>query len=477
MSKYQFPTLLICWIVFAADNFAFAVDDAATPIEVILQVDTTTTAEPVNNSLLGYNILHFKDQREQDFVSGMAPVAMRFPDGVWGNFYDWQTDGFTNHGDKHRRSGVYAKTLARWKELGIKGGFAGLTKLNDEKKLRDGKGYDIVWLYNAAFDSPQKNAARLQDSLEKGFVVRDIELGNEQFWLTQVSTKTLTPEGYRDAARGISKALKKVQPDVRVSVPLSWRNQHDRWNKIVADNGQYFDAISLHKYSGPDDLEPDNDSQLMGVLAGRKYLAESAAHVRSFAKKPIWLTEWGLNAGDDAKAASALSMADCYLYLFENQNTFHRANWFSVNGVGRSFVAVGKNRRPIEPVQKTAFGCVHEIMRGIFEDAELLPTAVDAPSLDTGAGVVDAVTGRAVRQDGRLILCVVNLSDQPSSLAIKVDQNERSKIMTHQALAFDTIDETMLIDLDENPLETFDFAGDGVTLPPYSINKIVMKDE
>jgi hypothetical protein len=126
----------------------------------------------VNNALLGYNILHFKSQREQDFVNRMDPVAMRFPDGVWGNFYDWETDGFTNHGHEHRRSDVYAKVLAKWKELGIKGGFAGLTKLNDQKKQRDGAGHDIVWLYNAAFDSPEKNVARMKDSIEKGFVVR-----------------------------------------------------------------------------------------------------------------------------------------------------------------------------------------------------------------------------------------------------------------------------------------------------------------
>ena len=73
-----------------------------------LLVVNTAASEPVNNALLGYNILHFKSQREQDFVDRMNPVAMRFPDGVWGNFYNWETDGFTNHGHEHRRSHVYA---------------------------------------------------------------------------------------------------------------------------------------------------------------------------------------------------------------------------------------------------------------------------------------------------------------------------------------------------------------------------------
>ena len=461
-------------IVLALSMFSSSAKTFAEKPSVL--VVNTAASEPVNNALLGYNILHFTNQHEQDFVNRMDPVAMRFPDGVWGNFYNWETDGFTNHGHEHHRSHVYAPVLEKWQQRGIKAGFAGLKKLNDQKTQRDGAGHNIVWLYNAAFDSPEKNVARLRDSIEKGFDVRDIELGNEQFWLTQVSNQTLTPEGYRDAARGISKALKQAKPDVRVSVTLSWRNQHDSWNKIVAGDGQYFDAISLHKYSGSGKDEPEDDDQLKKVLAGRKHLAESAAYVRSFAKKPIWLTEWGLNSGSDAKAAAALTMADCYLYLFENQDTFHRANWFSVNGLARSFVAVGKNRRPVEPLQKTTFGCVHEIMRGIFEDADLLPTTLDTPSLDTGGGIVDAVTARAVKKDGQLIICAINLSDQPSQLAITIDQDNQRAVLTHEALAFETMKENILLDIDSSPLKPIELTNNRLTLPPLSINKIVMTE-
>lgn len=467
------PKTLVMLFLFLRITLLSADSFADKPSVLVI---TTAASEPVNNALLGYNILHFKTERERDFVDRLDPVAMRFPDGVWGNFYDWETDGFTNHGHEHSRSKVYAPVLAKWKERGIKGGFTGLTKLNGKKKQRDGAGYDIVWLYNAAFDSPDKNVARMQDSIDKGFVVRDIELGNEQFWLTQCSTQTLTPEGYRDAARGISQALKQANPEARTSVTLSWRSQHDRWNKVVVDNGQYFDAISLHKYSGPGKADPEDDAQLKTVLAGRKHLADSAEYVRSFARKPIWLTEWGLNAGADANAAAALTMADCYLYLFENQDVFHRANWFSVNGKARSFVAIGKNRRPVEPVQKTAFGCVHEIMRSIFENADLLSTTVDTPPVDTGAGTGDTVTARAVKKDGRLIVCAINLSDQPSQLAITVDQYNEPVLLSHEALAFNAMSETILLDLDDNPLKLIKPSNQRINLAPLSINKIVIDD-
>jgi hypothetical protein len=170
-------------------------------------------------------------------------------------------------------------------------------------------------------------------------------------------------------------------------------------------------------------------------------------------------------------------MADCYLYLFENQDTFHRANWFSVNGTARSFVAIGKNRRPVEPVQKTAYGCVHEIMRGIFEDADLLSTAVDTPPLDTGAGNVDTVTARAVKKDDRLIICAINLSDKPRQLAITIDQNNKPAVLSHEALAFNAIGETILLDIDDNPLKSIEITNNRITLAPLSINKIAMSED
>ncbi len=432
----------------------------------------TDSSQSVNNALLGYNILHFKSSRDLDFVKRMDPVAMRFPDGVWGNFYDWETDSFTNHGDSHRRTNVYAPTLAKWKELGIKGGFDGLTKLNNDKKQKDGKGYDIIWLYNAAYDSPSKNVARMKDSIKKGFVVRDIELGNEQFWLSQCSSKTITSEGYLDSAQGIAKALKRANPEVRVSVTLSWRDRHDSWNKIVSDNGSYFDAISLHKYSGFDNDKPENQAGLKAVLAGRLRLAESAAYVRSFAKKPIWLSEWGLNAGTGAKATSALTMADCYLYLFENQDIFDRANWFSVNGVSRSFMVMGKNRRPVQPLKKTAYGCVHEIMRSIFEDAKLLPSVTSTKKLDTGAGTIATVTARAVNNDGRIIVCAVNLSDQPCRFSLVIDKKPHTGPFVHEAMAFDSLDDLVLVDFEQSPLKKIEPATRGIILPPLSVNKI-----
>jgi hypothetical protein len=82
-----------------------------------------------------------------------------------------------------------------------------------------------------------------------------------------------------------------------------------------------------------------------------------------------------------------------------------------------------------------------------------------------------------VKKDGRLIICAINLSDQPSQLAIKVDQKKEADILTHEALAFDALGETIQLDIDANPLKSIEPTTNRITLPPLSINKIVMGNE
>ncbi|MBT8045080.1 MAG: hypothetical protein KJO79_09030 [Verrucomicrobiae bacterium] len=444
------------------------------PMKVTLDVNTKARTEPVKNRLMGYNIMNYRTKKQRDLVRQFDPVAMRFPCGVWGNFYDWETDTFTNHGDKHHKTKTYAPTLANWKKIGYKGGFPGLALLNKEKKKASGKGLDIVWLYNAAYDSPAQNVARMRDSIKKGFIVRDIELGNEQFWLNQCSSKTITPEGYHHAASTITRALKKANPELRMSITLSWREKHDKWNKIVAGDGKYFDAISLHKYSGFNEDKKDPKAQqqaLKGALTARLWLKESANYVRSFGPgKPIWMTEWGVNAGKGAKAAAALAMADCYLYMFENQDVFDRANWFSVNGVSRSFLVFKEKRRLLYPLQKTAYACIHEIVRSVFEDSQLLTTRVNSPKLNLNGHTMDAVSARAVTQAGQTKVIAVNLSGQPSQLTLRFDNQGYQKPITHHAMAFKDLSDLVVLALDTNPLQPISNTPGSITLPPYSVS-------
>ena len=451
-----------------------AAPDEGQSLNVTVDVSTRAATEPVKNRLMGTNILHYRTERQRELIRRFDPVAMRFPSGVWGNFYDWETDTFTNHGDTHWKTGTYAPTLAAWKKMGITGGFPGLTLLNNEKKQANGQGLDGVWLYNAAYDSQGKSVARMKDRVAKGFVVRDIELGNEQFWLNQCSSQTITPEGYHHAATGIVAALRQSDPGLRMSITLSWREKHDQWNRIVAGDGRYFDAISLHKYSGFDHDKEDPQAQqqaLHDALAARLALEESADYVRRFGPgKPIWMTEWGVNAGEGGKGAAALAMADWYLYLFENQDVFDRANWFSVNGLERSFLIFKEKRTLLYPLRKTAYACIHEIVRDVFEDGQLLATRVTSSKLHPDGPAQDAVTARAVTKEGQTKVLAVNLSGQAAALTLRFDNQPTTRALTHQAMAFNDLSERVVLDFDTNPLKPVAHAAGTITLPPYSVS-------
>ncbi|MDA7921769.1 hypothetical protein N9B73_08435 [Verrucomicrobiales bacterium] len=191
-------------------------------------------SEVAKNELLGYNIFGFSKPAEQALIRNFDPITIRFPHGVWSNFYNWETDGYTRNNDPWESN--HAEVIEAYIEHNIRCGFPGLAILHEEKKKKGGRGYDMIWTYNLNYDSPQKSVARLKDRESHGFNVQDIELGNEHFWKGQRSSATSTPGKSLEVAKSVSAALKKEKPSVRLSIPLSWRRDHTDYNKTVADD-------------------------------------------------------------------------------------------------------------------------------------------------------------------------------------------------------------------------------------------------
>lgn len=53
----------------------------------------TAEQERYNNKLLGTNIFGFSHNTEQALINRYQPVTIRFPHGLWANWYDWETNG------------------------------------------------------------------------------------------------------------------------------------------------------------------------------------------------------------------------------------------------------------------------------------------------------------------------------------------------------------------------------------------------
>jgi hypothetical protein len=441
---------------------------------------TTKNIEKINNKLLGYNILHYHSKKDKDFVRTFNPVTIRFPDGVWANFYDWKTDRFTYHEDTgNKRSARFRKTIDAWNsKFNRTGGINGLVVLNTEKKEKTGKGFDFLHTFNINYDSPDYSAARVKDMLSKGLSVEAIELGNEPFWLSQVSTEVLDRDDWVHAAKAVSRAVKAVRPEVQISVPLSWRDKHDEYNSILTEDTSYFDAISLHKYSGVGDAAADERQNAEYILASRIKLSKAVKHVRSYAPgKPVWISEWGTATTNQGDALSALAMADSYLYLFENQDIVTRANWFSVNGIANSFITFKRKRQIKYPLEKTAYGCIYEIVRDIYEDAQLLEcSGIKSYHTKTESGDIQLVTAGAVKKNNKLQIIIVNWFNKSVEFQAEIDGKPiGSFTYDHNAVVFKDENELKILAINVSPLEPVKNERKKISLPGLSVSVISLK--
>lgn len=433
----------------------------------------TSNKEVFNNKLIGYNIQGFETQAQKDFIKLVNPVTIRFPHGVWANFYKWQTDGYQDDAYDNRDHQQALNTFV----CCVKGEIDGIASLNtDRKAINNGKGYDMMWTYSINFDDGASSVARANKDIGLGLEVKAIELGNEHFWLGQRSLRTDTPAKYLAAATEVSNALKTAFPEIKLSLPLSWRKTHEGYNNSIIGNGNFFDAISLHKYMGSDpDVPGESNNAYSSLLTAKLELAEDANWVRSFAPgKPIWLTEWGVSAGSDVHGAACLGMADVYMFMAENQDVYERANWFIFNRVLNAMVVLDSNREPVYPLQKRGYLSTFEIIQDVYRDATMLKGTVTASSqLSVSRGSVNVVNARATTNEfGETKVIAVNLTDKPITFSLKFDNVEYSKNFKHEALVFDNLGVVPPIDYFENPLQLIKEGTGAILLPPLSVSKI-----
>src|SRR6056297_1220500 len=157
---------------------------------------STSVREPFNNLLLGTNIHDLAKSDGQELVRDFNPITIRFPHGLFSNWYDWEqdkarvygTDQFTYIKDDGNPRTVEISYLSAIKTMDANNLYVGideLNALNEEKKTATGRGYDMMWTFNMSADGKDFNngspvsVARYNDLIARGFEVKAIEMGNE----------------------------------------------------------------------------------------------------------------------------------------------------------------------------------------------------------------------------------------------------------------------------------------------------------
>lgn len=494
--KNNIQSFCLCVLLFGtvsqvkAQIYPFVVDNNITATFEV----QTSNQEVFKNPLLGTNISGFNSSTEKDFIRKFDPATIRFPHGLFANWYDWRQDKTRVFGTEtfnyiHRDSEIRSTEISELAAINtfdrnnIKVGIDGLEQLNKERKIATGNGFDMMWTFNmsadaevdgADFSKTTETLARYDNLKARGFEVKDIELGNECFYPGQRSSFIPNASDFVARAKSMSAALKLRDPTIQVSIPLLRRGSFvdPNWNAKLTQDLTYFDAVTVHTYIGADpDNSANSDLGYGTALTARKSLEDSTNDfVRIYTgNKPIWLTEWGVSSGGP-NAASVLGMADCYLFMAENQNIYHRSNWFSVNGKLNSFVVWDGNSIKY-PLQKTAFGLTHGILKSVFENSTLLNGTMTTANLVDG---VKAVSARAVTKNGKITVFVLNLTDKAVPFNLKIDGALYANKFIHKAMKFDNVGQGRVLPVDEDPLLIIKEGSGAISLPPLSINTIYL---
>ncbi len=422
---------------------------------------TTSNPTPFNNRLLGlntnfpenqYGIDGYNDADGQSLITNWNPPALRFPHGVWSNFYDWEVDGrriYDNY------DGTYKDAVVNVPNLRY--GFNGF------KTLHDNLDFDVLHTWNVNYDSPAKGVARLQDRRSKGFPVERIELGNESFWVNQRSEAIDTPAKYVSVAKSHSTALKAVDSTIELSVPVTWRTtgHHVPWNAALAADQTYYDAVTLHKYIRPG----ESTDGLEEVLNARSIMIQTGENIRTqFPGKPIWLSEWSIDAGDNA--ITALGQADTYLGLIDRPDLFESAEYFQIHSHD-ALIEYDKTASP--KYQKTTRGANYDILRNVFQDSQLLSEQLTSSEIIPG---LDAASAKAVLKDGEIVVYAVNKSPVSVPLDLQIDNAVYNGAYVHDALQFNSVDDFPSFNLSDTGLTAVASTPGSITLPPLSISVI-----
>ncbi len=435
--------------------------DVSGEITATLNVDTTRKS-PVDHMLLGLNCnwpeglygkVGYNHPKAQNLIKKMKPGSLRFPHGVWSNFYDWESDGRRMTDDYKT---PYDSAVKGHPDL--KYGFDGFHRLHQELE------FDVLLTFNVNYDSPEKAARRLIDRRDKGFDVKWVELGNEIFWKTQRSKAVIDVEKYIEVSKAHAKALREVDPSIKISVPAHWRNSRkDAWNMALKSQQDYFDAITVHKHIG---AEPDAEGarQILHARVDMLKMAEDLQTV--FPGKPIWLSEWSVSCGESP--ISILAMADTWLGLFEHPELFTIADYFQINA-SHALIHYDKST---QTHTRTSYGAAYDIIRSIFENSEIYASEMVTAKLDDD---LEAVAAEAVIKDGKMIVFAINKTTKSVPLQITVDGVSSSWSATHHALSFTDLNELRSFGFDSSVLAKVDMSGESkdatFLLPPLSLNR------
>ena len=338
-----------------------------------LEIDTHKTV-PLRKELYGFNTNMMSGDYgylDKDFVAltkVLQPKTLRFPGGTVGNFYHWKIAGFLEN--------EMASTLSPKLNKRNKGNYVKLQRRRDGKIAFDDfmqlcKELDItpIVVVNLWTGSPEESAGWVHYAKTKGYHVEHWELGNE-YYLPHYINKYPSVGTYIARAKEHAKAMKAVNPDIKVSVcatPVAFHkggwliNKYQRkWDEGLATatsstTSSWYDAYTVHVYAYKAVRKKDIE-EMRGYLFGWIHFGVEEAldyYEKLFPNKEMWVTEWNIANPANRVANTqlhAMYVGDFFLKMLSIPN-ITQANFHVITGPGKGFPVFS----PITPITPGTF--------------------------------------------------------------------------------------------------------------------------
>ncbi len=479
-------------------NFPFdAINGSASTFRATINVNSGQGTSPFNNHLLGSNVdintrgtgrqsrgpgpsersnQGFFAPVLQDHLNTHDPVVIRFPQGVFGNTYNWRdktvngiffpedtrnaSDPILEDDPQNRRASEFTTSPAS-----LRLGYPALRGIFDRAERR-GKPLDLLTVLNMIEDNQFSSRDRIRSMREDGFTVRDVELGNEFFFLGQRSATIDTEVAWVERAAEVVRVLRRNNDTgtrMRFGIPISFRGEteprHQQYNRDIVGDQSFFDAIVVHRYvrvreqalQSPIPAADLNPAELRGLLTASDTLRNSIDFCKRQVnpdKRRVWLTEWGVSGGIEGEiGASVLGMADTYLDLLRRSD-MDRINLFSTFGLNDQYTFPNNGTTSVA----TGYGRVFELFTETLRDQELFNNpVVTSPRLEINnqRQRAQAINAVATRINGRINLLIVNKGDITGQVLLRTNGNERRNYSyTVQGVRFPNLQTNAITDVD-----------------------------
>lgn len=261
----------------------------------------TSSPHPVSSHFFGVNIensymnspvLSWTDPLLQRAIKEVGIQAIRFPGGDVGNDWDWQKGTVYPLG----KASPTQDTLSALVDLTRATGAYPIYNLN------------VMTLDNAVLrhaNLPQGIANQLHllgTAHDMKLPVGDLELGNEFFWSSPDHNQAFpTAADYAAAMAEWSTHLKQAYPHARIasvgSIPSAGDARTKSWNNAVIGKVPAVDAVTLHRYDSivdggiRDGTTPD--AVLSHVFTDWEKILSGEVRPIEKAKLHVWVTEFG----------------------------------------------------------------------------------------------------------------------------------------------------------------------------------------